>query len=73
MTGAVIRRKSHVQRKKMLVLQMVADGQITPEQGVELLNALEPERPMGCHMGYPKGYQRGYLVGCLLKRTSETL
>ena len=32
-------------QEKLLILQMVADGQITPEQGVELLNALEPGKP----------------------------
>ncbi len=30
--------------EKMLILQMVSDGQITPEQGVELLKALEPAK-----------------------------
>jgi hypothetical protein len=49
--------------EKTLILQMVADGQITPEQGVELLNALEPgkprELPHGVTQGISEGLSRG--------------
>ena len=31
--------------EKMMILQMVADGKITPEQGAELLKALGPQAP----------------------------
>ena len=49
--------------EKMLVLQMVADGQITPEQGVELLNALEPGKAHGLSYGISQGISEGLSRG----------
>ena len=52
--------------EKMLILQMVADGQITPEQGVELLQALEPGKARG-----PSGQFDGVDIGGVVRRRVE--